>query len=309
MQVSGPVTGGTKGWAFGGPAVDLSRWGYRQDEFFLEGSARTYGEVTGTELGRDGIWQLEARGTSPYATRMVVVRPEDPAAFNGTVIVLWNNVTAGYENFGGGESAEVFEGGYAYAAVSAQRVGIHGAGEHPQGLRAWDPERYGSLSIPTDDVSYDIFTQAAGAVAPDRPCDGVDPMGGLEVQRLVAQGASQSAARLATYLNGVQPLTGRFDAFFLVMYFGGGTPLEVGDEVMTLQPNVALERRPRIPEGVHLLRDDLGIPVMVTNTECEATACYGVRQPDTDTFPLLGDRRRVALLAARHGFVGATDGT
>jgi hypothetical protein len=165
------------------------------------------------------------------------------------------------------------------------------------------------LSIPGDDYSYDIFTQAAGVVAPDRPRDGVDPMGGLEVQRLVAQGASQSAARLATYLNGVQPLTGRFDAFFLVMYFGGGTPLEVGDEVMTLQPNVALERRPRIPEGVHLLRDDLGIPVMVTNTECEATACYGVRQPDTDTFPLLGDRRRVARLAARHGFVGATDGT
>ena len=140
------------------------------------------------------------------------------------------------------------------------------------------------MSIPGDDYSYDIFTQAAGVVAPDRPRDGVDPMGGLEVQRLVAQGASQSAARLATYLNGVQPLTGRFDAFFLVMYFGGGTPLEVGDEVMTLQPNVALERRPRIPEGVHLLRDDLGIPVMVTNTECEATACYGVRQPDTDTF-------------------------
>jgi hypothetical protein len=109
-------------------------------------------------------------------------------------------------------------------------------------------------------------------------------MGGLEVQRLVAQGASQSAARLATYLNGVQPLTGRFDAFFLVMYFGGGAPLEVGDEVMTLQADVAEGQRPRIPEGVHLLRDDLGIPVMVMNTECEATACYGVRQADTDTF-------------------------
>jgi hypothetical protein len=32
------------------------------------------------------------------------------------------------------------------------------------------------------------------------------------------------------------------------------------------------------------LRDDLGIPAMVMNTECEATACYGVRQPDTETF-------------------------
>jgi hypothetical protein len=109
-------------------------------------------------------------------------------------------------------------------------------------------------------------------------------MGDLEVLRLIAQGASQSAARLATYLNGVQPLTDRFDAFFLVLYFGGGAPLQVGEEVMTLQATVADESRPRIPEGLHLLRDDLGIPVMVLNTECEAAACYEVRQPDTDTF-------------------------
>jgi hypothetical protein len=273
-----------RGWAFGGPTTDLAAWGYREEEFFLEGTARRYRQLPGTELGRDGRWRLEQSGSAPFATRIVVVRPEDPAVFNGTVVVLWNNVTAGYENFGGGDSPEVFEGGFAYAAVSAQHVGVHGVGEHPQGLRAWDPERYGSLSVPGDDYSYDIFTQAAGAVAPDRPRGGVDPMGGLEVQRLVAQGASQSAARLATYVNGVQPLTGRFDAFFFVMYFGGGTPIEVGDEVMTLQPNVAEEQRPRIPEGVHLLRDDLGIPLMVLNTECEATACYGVRQPDTDGF-------------------------
>ncbi len=284
MRVTGPVTAGGRGWPFGGPVADLAQWGYRQDEYFLEGTASRFGPVPGSDLGWDGRWQLEPAGSSPFATRIVVVRPEDPASFNGTVIVVWNNVTAGYENFGVGESPELFESGFAYVAVSAQRVGVHGAGENPQGLLAWDPERYGSLSIPSDDFSYDIFTQAAGAVAPDRPLDGVDPMGGLEVQRLLAQGASQSAARLATYLNGVQPLTRRFDAFFLVMYFGGGAPLQVGDTVMTLQADVADADRPRIPEGVHLLRDDLGIPVMVLNTECEATSCYGVRQPDTDTF-------------------------
>ena len=133
MRIRGPVTTG-KGWAFGGPTTDLAPWGYTQDEFFLEGTARRYGQVPGSELGRPGRWQLEPRGAAPFATRIVVVRPEDPAAFNGTVIVLWNNVTAGYENFGGGESLEVFEGGFAYAAVSAQRVGVHGAGESPQGL-------------------------------------------------------------------------------------------------------------------------------------------------------------------------------
>jgi hypothetical protein len=281
-RLSGPVTGG-KGWAFAGPPTELGALGYRQDEYFLEGEAVRYGAAPGTDLGRDGRWDVEPVEGAPYKTRMVVVRPVDPAAFNGTVLVLWNNVSAGYENFAGGDSPEVYEGGYAYVAVSTQRVGVHGQPDNPQGLQQWDPERYGSLSILSDDYSFDIYTQAAGLVAPDRPRGPLDPMGGLEVRRLIAQGASQSAARLASYLNGVQAITRRFDAFFFVMYFGGGTPLEVGDEVMTVR-EAADGSAPRIPEGLHLLRDDLGIPIMVVNTECEATSCYGVRQPDSERF-------------------------
>ena len=284
MRVTGPVSGGGKGWAFGTPVTDLGTLGYRCDEFFLEGDATRYRPSPGTELGWDGRWHVESSETAPYKTRLVVIRPEEHTAFNGTVVVLWNNVTAGYENFGGGDSAEIFEGGYAVAAVSAQRAGIHGASVNPQGLRAWDPERYGALSIPSDDYSYDIFSQAACVLSPDHTHEGVDPMGGLHVRLLLAQGASQSAARLATYLNGVQPIAGLFDAFLLLMYFGGGAPLEVGDAVMTLQPGADDENPPRIPEGLHLLRGDLGIPIMVVNTECEATSCYGVRQPDTDRY-------------------------
>jgi hypothetical protein len=284
MRVIGPVHGGSHGWAFAGPTADLAALGYRQEEFFLEGDATRYVPGAGSELVANGRWAVEPAGTAPFRTRMVVLRPEDPVAFNGTVLVLWNNVSAGYENFGGGDSPEVFEGGYAVAAVSAQRVGVHGTGDNPQGLVAWDPERYGSLSIAGDDYSYDIFTQAAGCVAPGRSLEGVDPMGGLDVRRLVAMGASQSAARLATYLNAVQPTEGLFDAFFLLLHFGGGTPLEVGDVVMTVQAAATDGSSPRIPEGLHLLRDDLGVPVMVVNTECEATSCIGVRQPDTDGY-------------------------
>jgi hypothetical protein len=253
-------------------------------EYFLEGESVRYGAEEGTALGFDGRWEVKPVQASPYKTRIVVIRPRNPSAFNGTVVQLWNNVSAGYENFGGGDSAEIFENGYACVAVSAQRAGVHGAGENPQGLRDWDSERYSSLSIPSDDYSYDIFTQAASAVGPDRPRDQLDPMGGLEVQRIVAQGASQSAARLATYFNAIQPRTERFDAFYLLLYFGGGTPLEVGDAVMTVQAAANDASQPRIPEGLQLLRGDLKIPVMVLNTECEATSCYRVRQPDTDLY-------------------------
>jgi hypothetical protein len=284
MQVKGPVTGGTHGWAFGGPTADLAALGYREDEYFVEGEATRYAPAADTELAWDGRWSVEPVESMPYATRMVVIRPQDPGAFNGTVLVLWNNVSAGYENFGGGDSTEVFEGGYAVVAVSAQRVGVHGAGDDPQGLLAWDPERYGSLSIPSDDYSFDIFTQAARSVGPERPHGRIDPMGGLPVRRLVAMGASQSAARLATYFNAIQPETRLFDAFLLLMYFGGGTPLEVGDAVLTVNQAASDATSPRIAEGTHLLRDDLGIPVMVVNTECEATSCYPVRQADTDAY-------------------------
>jgi hypothetical protein len=281
-NLSGPITGG-KGWPFGLPTTDLAAVGYRADEYFLTGEAVRYGPAAGTELGRDGRWQVEPVGSAPFKTRLVVLRPVDAAAFNGTVVVLWNNVTAGYDNFTGGDSPEVFENGYAYVAATVQRVGVHGQPDNPQGLRDWDPERYGSLSIPSDDYSFDIYTQVANLVAPDRPRGGLDPLDGLEVRRIIAQGASQSAARLASYLNGVQPLTRRFDAIFLLMYFGGGTALEVGDEVMTVSGATA-GSGPRIPEGMHLLRDDLGLPVMVLNTECETTSCYPVRQPDSDRF-------------------------
>src|SRR5262249_7781316 len=153
----------------------------------------------------------------------------------------------------------------------------------PQGLAAWDPGRYGQLAIPSDDYSYDIFTQGARAVGPNRSRHAGDPMGGLEVERVVAFGASQSAGRLATYLNAVHPLERALDGFILAIYFGSGSALEVGDAVvnLNLMKPVASGQGLR---GGNLLRDDLDVPVFVVNSELEAIACYPVRQRDTDTF-------------------------
>jgi hypothetical protein len=166
--VSGPITGGARGRPFGGPLLDLARYGYREEEYFLEGTAARYRPVPGTELGRDGRWQVEPAGTAPYKTRLLVYRPNDPAAFNGSVIVTWNNVTAGYDLFNA-DSPQIYEGGFVLVGVTAQRVGIEGLPPAPQGLAAWGPDRYGTLSHPGDDYSFDIFTQAARAVGRDRP--------------------------------------------------------------------------------------------------------------------------------------------
>ncbi|HLZ83970.1 MAG TPA: alpha/beta hydrolase domain-containing protein [Caulobacteraceae bacterium] len=290
-MIRGPIRGGSHGWAFGRPLFDLAAHGYVEAEYFLDGEATTYRRDPRTEWGRDGRWTAEAAGRVPFTTRMLVYRPADPERFNHTAIVSWNNVTAGYELFQG-ESPEILQGGYAFVAASVQRVGVHGFPAANQGLAAWDAERYGALNIPTDDASYDIFTQVARAVGPDRASGGVDPMAGLDVRKVIGIGASQSAGRLATYINAVHPLAHAYDGFLLQIYFGRGTPLEVGPATVNVDMTTplgggvdpsALIRRTGLA-GANLIRDDLDVPVMVVNSELEAMACHGVRQPDTDRY-------------------------
>jgi len=281
--VTGPITGGSRGWPFGASSLDLAGHGYTEAEYFLEGTATRYKLAEGTELTRDGRWTIQPAGETPFRTRMIVYRPNDAAKFNGTVIVTWNNVTAGYDLFGA-ESLEILEGGFGLVCLTTQKVGIEGLPPEPQGLAAWDPERYGTLSIPSDDYSYDIFTQGALAVGKERPRDGIDPMGGLDVKRIIGQGASQSAGRLATYVNAIQPVAKAYDALLLTIYFGNPSPLEVGDVVVNINAP-AMSASPRnLLRGSHFLRDDLGIPVFVVNSELESMSCYPVRQPETQTF-------------------------
>jgi Alpha/beta hydrolase domain len=279
--LSGPLPDGDKGGPFGRPNVDFAALGYREEEYLFEGTATKYQPRAGTELGLDGRWEVEPGGTSPFLSRLVVCRPIDSANFNGTVLVSWNNVSAGFDGYTV-DSAEILEGGYAYVAVTVQRAGVHGMGEHPMGLVQWDPVRYGGLSIPGDDYSFDIFSQAARLVDGERLRSPIDPLDGLGVRHLVAIGGSQSASRLAAYINAVQPLDRAFDAFFPFLYFGGGSPLDVGEAVFN--PGARGLERSSLPMIACRIRDDLDALVMIVNSEVEAIACYPVRQPDTDRF-------------------------
>jgi Alpha/beta hydrolase domain len=279
--LSGPLPEGEKGGPFGRPNLDFAALGYREDEYLFEGTATKYRPRAGTELGFDGRWEVEPAGTSAFRSRFVVYRPFDSANFNGTVLVSWNNVSAGFDGYTV-DSAETLGSGYAYVAVTVQRAGVHGMGEHPMGLVQWDPDRYRSLSIPSDDYSFDIFSQAGRLVSAERPRSPIDPLEGLEVRHLVAIGGSQSASRLGAYINAAHPLDGVFDAFFPFLYFGGGSPLAVGEEVFN--PGARGIERSSLPMIQCRIRDDLDALVMIVNSEVEAIACYPVRQSDTDRF-------------------------
>ena len=224
-------------------------FGYVEEEFFIEGTANTYATpplATGT---------VTSSG-NPYKTRLVVRRPTHPQRFNGTVILEWQNVTAGYDidaSWIGGNARHFMREGYAWVGVSAQRVGVHQAGT---GLRAWSPVRYGSLDVTaggtlvSDQLSYDIFSQAAQAVM--HPV-GVDPLPGFDRKRILASGASQSASRLTIYYNSIEPLTGIIDGYMLLV--GGST-----------------------------VRTDLGIPVFKVQSETEASfAAAGLASLQADS--------------------------
>jgi hypothetical protein len=137
------------------------------------------------------------------------------------------------------------------------------------GLVGADPERYGSLSHPGDRFSYDIFTQAGAAA---RAAAGTI-LEGLAIERVLAIGESQSAFRLTTYVNDVDPVEPTYDGY-LVHARGGTAPGfdDPGDA------SAALEGEP-VP-----FRDDLRVPVLCVEAETDLlTLGYHVaRQDDGD---------------------------
>jgi Alpha/beta hydrolase domain len=241
--VEGPIPGAVPGdpaspvlsetYPFFSTWHDLAGNGYVEEEFYLSGDADAYA-TSGTKLASD----------VPYRTRLIVRRPASQAAFNGTVLVEWQNVTAGYDLDALWNRRHMREG-YAWVGVSAQRVGVNQ-------LHGWSPTRYGSLDVTgggaftTDQLSYDIFAQAAEAL---RSPGAVDPLGGLEFERVLAIGASQSASRMTTYYNVVLPQEQAvFDGYAFIV---GSAPTRVGTEpiIQVLSETDVTNPATRRPDG------------------------------------------------------------
>lgn len=275
FTVTGPVTGGEHGWAFGSYFGDITELGYVEEEYFLEGVAQHYQPAEGTELTEDGLWTLEPTDTAPYKTRFIVRRPQDPERFNGIVIVEWANVSGGFD-LSLVSTPGIYDEGFAYVSVMTQRNGVYGFEENPQGLVYWDEERYGSLSIPDDGLSYDIFTQAARAVGPDRPKTGLDPMGGLDVKMLFAMGESQSGGRLLSYANGIQPMESTFDAIIMLVNSGRGNDF-LPEEAHGVKDGKTVVRN--ISSRV---REDINCKVFIMNSQSESLLMGDLVQPDTE---------------------------
>ena len=290
--IEGPITGGggpdcctildgaidlrTQGYTPGRPffadvIFDPAEVGYEQSEFFMSGTATSY--ASDRELGADGNWSVRPDQTAEYRTRIVVYRPANAKQFNGTVVMEWFNVSGGVD--AGPDwlqtQTELRRSGYAYVGVSAQSVGVEGGGgAFDISLKVVDPVRYGSLNHPGDSFSYDIFSQAVQAV---RNPTGLDPLGGLKARRVIAVGQSQSAFRLVTYFNAVQPLVAGIDGFLIHSRGANAAPLsQLGDAGL-------------YPTAPTLLREDQPEPVITLQGETDlfGLGSIGARQTDTAT--------------------------
>lgn len=261
-KVSGAITGGN------GPnpatPTELVDHGYVEEEFLLEGDATQY--AAKGDLGIDGVWNTMPNGQAHYVTRLLVRRPALAGNFNGTVFVEWLNVTGGFDATIGYILGweELLRGGYGYVGVSVQKAGV-------DALHNGDAVRYGSLTHPGDAYSYDIFAQAGAAIGWP---GAVDPMRGLRVQRLLAYGESQSAMRMITYVNAIEPLKHVYDGVIVHSRAGWGAP--VGTESDGFLGN---------GKPVHV-RSDIQELVLQFFTESEIFYSLGpafaTRQPDTD---------------------------
>lgn len=243
-------------------AFDLAALGYKTDEYFLAGTATSYQLPGGPRA--DGKWDAVPDAKAPFVTRIVVIRPADPAKFNGTLLVEWLNVTAGQDTPADWMLAhrEMLRRGYAYAAVSAQKVGVEG-GTTPMGqtagqsLKKTDAARYGALSHPGDAFSFDIYSQAGAAL---KAAGGKGMLGPLVPGRMLAIGESQSAAFLTSYVNAVDPLARVYDGFLVHSRFGSsaaidGTPMR--GAAANYPEHIAFRRNLRVPVLGFITETDL----------------------------------------------------
>ena len=250
VTVTGPTPVGspTFNGTLYGTSFDLSQVGYERSQFFLSGTARSYVPVK--PLTSDGKWNVTAGASAPYTTRIAVYRPIDPKKFNGTVLVEWLNVSGGTDDSPEWTLShnELVRDGFAWVGVSAQQVGVDSA-------KSTDPAEYSPLSHPGDSFSYDIFSQAGHAVRQDA----ARILGGLRPHRLMAAGESQSAGRLMTYIDAVQPIAHVYNGLLVHSQFGTGAPLSQSPQTAYVAPTPTT------------IRSDLHVPVFEFETETDVS--------------------------------------
>lgn len=236
---------------------NLSALGYVEQEFMLQGQARSYTKAG--DWDDDGRWPVAPNATpTPYATRLLVRRPLNPAQFNGIVVVEWMNTVLGFDLDGIWSLTrdEIVREGYAWVGVSNEELSV-------EGLKEMNGARYAATKIASNDESYDVFSQAGRALR----LNGQQLLGQTRPVKLLAGAYSQSAVFVNTYINAIQPRDEVYDGFLLHGRAPFAFPVVWG-RWGKFDPNI---------------RTDLKAPVMQVQSEMEVTVSWPLSKTvDTD---------------------------
>ncbi len=247
-SVTGPIGGNTasnhpfNAAAFQIDPLDLASVGYREDEYFLSGTANVYQYDSVADPYDTTVNVLRS---GPYTNRILVRRPTDPRRFSGNVIIEVLNATNNYDLpiFWSYDHAYFTSRGDVWIGITGKPVTI-------AGLKRFNPTRYAALSwanpnpnetdatCPTlysivggsshateDGLLYDVLSQTASLV---RSSGASNPLNGYKVKAVYAAGYSQSAIDLVGYINAITPrIKGApiFDGYFVGSGFGIQAPL------------------------------------------------------------------------------------
>jgi hypothetical protein len=256
------------------PVLDLQKSGYVEEEFLIAGNANVY------DWAADRTLSIRTAG-APYATRILVRRPADPARSSGAVIVEplfpargWDwSMMWGYSHDYWLEHGDVWVGVTLPAAAA--------------GLRKFNPARYASLSFANpapnfpctsgpgnavadteDGLRWDMISQLGALLKSDAAGR---PLAGFRVEALYL---TSQGGDLTTYMNAIQ----------LRAILGSGRP--VYDGYVAKAPfNVARISRCAAapsPDDPRQKITNIGVPVIAVAAQGEVLGTYPWRRQDSD---------------------------
>ena len=256
-------------------AVDLTRLGYVEEEFFVSGTANVY------DWAPDGSLTVKTPN-APYTTRILVRRPADPARFSGKAIVEMGNNARRYDwGFTWSLSHEHFiENGDAWVLLTYVPAAI-------DALKQFNAARYAPLSFanPTPGVAcapdrpaasaeeglrWDMISQL-GALLKSGATSAPGPLGGLQVQRLYA---TSHGGELPTYITAVHPHArlagGRpvYDGFVVHRYAGLGRINQCAAASAATDPRQ--------------ITKNVGVPVIRIVAQTDVLGTFQRRRADSD---------------------------
>jgi hypothetical protein len=206
-----------------------------------------------------------------YRSRIIVRAPEDPADFNGRVLVEMMNTTTTVDLDIAWQQAHEYlaRDGWAYVAITVQQTGINALKQFKRqpgrytklGLNLMTPAaaRDSANGARDPSIAWDLTSQVGALIAQGGSSS---PLAGYDVESLFLTGQSQMAGYATTYVRAIHPRHRIYDGF-LVAYRGtGATNLRYAAPIAGVVPSTSASVAQRTLRG-------RGAPVISLQSESD----------------------------------------